>query len=107
MMFARKRPQLPRLVIYDALGKVLFSDRLDHLILTEDRVNAMSEEFFGDPAPCEIHRAAVMQRAFAEIETILAPGCEIDISEMDQRMAGYFEGYGEADTICMPAEQEG
>ena len=43
MMFARKRPQLPRLVIYDALGKVLFADRLDHLILTEDRVNAMSE----------------------------------------------------------------
>lgn len=42
-------------------------NKLTSVPLKEDAVLRLSEEFFGDPEPCMIHRSAVMNRMYMEL----------------------------------------
>ena len=55
------------LTLYGRDMSVLYAGRLDNLPLPESMILACSEEFFNDPAPCEIHRRAVALRLYGEI----------------------------------------
>ena len=63
-----------RLTLYDRNMGVLYAGRLDDLPLPESMILACSEEFFNDPAPCEIHRRAVALRLYGEIIEALPLG---------------------------------
>ncbi len=100
-MFGRKNHPVHMLQILDARGNIVFYDRLDRLSLTEDCLINLSIEFFDDPAPCEIHRSAVMLRVIAEIEASLLLNQKMSISGLDRRVQQYFDKYAEARDVCI------
>ena len=67
-MFGRK-PKRRQLFIevYDAQGATLISCGALDYALPEDMVVRLSTEYFNDPEPCEIHRAAVLKRVMMEL----------------------------------------
>lgn len=52
----------------DSGDKVILEKKLTDLPIREEEIIKKSIEFFCDPAPCMIHRSAVMKRIFAEID---------------------------------------
>ena len=54
-----------RVAIQDEAGHTVFDDRIERLALPEDVTLSLCLEFFGDPAPCEIHRGAAVSRALS------------------------------------------
>lgn len=48
-------------------NQTLLYSKLTSVPLREDAVLRLSEELFGDPEPCMIHRSAVMNRIYMEL----------------------------------------
>ena len=73
MLFGRKKKEKATadveyiLSLYDGDMRALYCDCIQRFPLPESLVLACSEEFFNDPAPCEIHRRAVAMRLYGEI----------------------------------------
>lgn len=103
-MFGNKRRRHLALEIRAADGRVLFEDRLQRLTLPEAVVLALSEEFFGDPQPCEIHRAAVLSRAMAELEVALAIGTPYRVENLSGRVRASLSAYPQASTVRLYEE---
>lgn len=81
-----------RIVIRDEAGHTLFDDTIQRLALPESVILSMCLEFYSDPAPCEIHRGAVISRALGEIE--LHGEGRFLIADLPERLRRYFAGYG-------------
>ena len=60
--------QKKELSLISGKKEVLFKGRIIELTLKEELIINKSIEFFNDPAPCFIHRSAVMKRLFMELE---------------------------------------
>ena len=88
-LFAKRRSV--RIVLQDEAGHTVFDDRIERLTLPEDVILSMCLEFFGDPAPCEIHRSAAVSRALSEIE--LHGAGRFRTSGMPERLCRYFAHY--------------
>ena len=89
-MFKRKpRRQDFRIVARDGAGQVVLDALSSDFALPEAAVLALSVEFFGDPEPCEIHRAAVRSRALQELRESCAGG-ETSVSALPKRLQGIF-----------------
>lgn len=89
-----RRPSLTMVLeLTDAAGQVLFRDRPEALAFDEACVLALSLEFFNDPAPCLIHRSAVIQRAALEIAQALIPNQPTPLGALPPRVAGFLLGY--------------
>jgi hypothetical protein len=58
----------PLLVLYDSDKMELFKNFVEKLPVREDLIIAKSLEYFNDDAPCFLHRSAVLQRLFAELD---------------------------------------
>ncbi len=80
-MFGRKRRRR-LLKVWDEKGEALFCDEICALEVPEAVVLALSEAFFNDPHPCEIHRSAVLSRVFAEFEEALPLNERTDVSSL-------------------------
>jgi hypothetical protein len=94
MGFGRKPGGGPsRLKLWDEEGRLLFDGRISALEFEEACVVRLSEEFYGDPNPCEIHRSAVMRRAMMEIERALPPGQSARAKALPPRVLGFFGRY--------------
>jgi hypothetical protein len=70
----RKPARHPVVAVTDANNNVILEKHLYDLPVNEDVVIQKSIEFFNDPEPCYIHRGAVLNRLYAEIEHRLAQG---------------------------------
>ena len=55
------------LALYGAADEPLYRGPLAAWPLPEREVMRLSIQYFNDPEPCHIHRAAVSQRAFLEL----------------------------------------
>lgn len=53
---------------------IIYKGRLTNLQINEELILQKSMEFFSDPAPCFIHRSAVMKRLYMEVEEFLNNG---------------------------------
>lgn len=101
----RKSPiSLPQLTLLDAQGMSLFCGPLSALEFTEPVILALSQEFYNDPAPCVIHRSAVMQRAMMEIETAIPLGQPLPLRMLSSRIAGFLARYPTAETLLLHKE---
>ncbi|NLG24246.1 MAG: hypothetical protein GX558_02750 [Clostridiales bacterium] len=100
-MWNRRRAQRApiTLTVLAGDGGVLYRGAVAGMALPEALILALSMEFFGDPAPCQIHRSAVMKRVFLEIEERLAGGETRLLSDLPPECARYFAGYTAA-TAC-------
>ena len=85
------RRSVTRVMIQDEAGHTVFDERIERLMLPEDVILSMCLEFFGDPAPCEIHRGAAVSSALGEIE-LHGAGCFL-ASGLPQRLRSYFGRY--------------
>ena len=57
--------------------------------LPESVILACSEEFFNDPAPCEIHRRAVQLRLYAEMQEMLPANQTLSMDDVHPRISLY------------------
>ena len=78
------RAPIPVLCLYAADMGVLYRDRIDAFPFPEEVILAGSEEFFGDPSPCEIHRRAVQLRLCGEIVEALRPNVTLPLDELPE-----------------------
>ncbi len=81
-----------RLVITTPSGDTAFSGDARDFILPEECVLRLSMEFFNDPAPCEIHRGAVRDRAFQEILLACGEGRKA-LQTIRPEIRSYLSGY--------------
>lgn len=56
-----------RLTIISAGQTILYQGKLTNLPIPEPIIIQKSIEFFNDPAPCMIHRSAVLNRLYTEL----------------------------------------
>ena len=59
----------------DSDGNVIYQGKITGLPLKDELIVSKSILFFNDPSPCFIHRSAVMNRLFAELEEYLENKC--------------------------------
>ncbi len=101
---SKKPAPQPRLSVWNAEGEALYDGLLTSLRLTEDMVKALSVQFFDDPEPCEIHRAAVLSRVFMELRETLVPGEAVELSGLDAGSRSYFSAYPGAARVALRIE---
>jgi|WetSurMetagenome_2_1015567.scaffolds.fasta_scaffold33180_2 hypothetical protein len=91
----KNKPQnnTPILCLYDENMQEIFRDKLHAFPLPEAVVLAYSEELFGDPEPCEIHRRAVQVRIYGEIAELLPQDVIIRTAELPDRICLYCREY--------------
>jgi hypothetical protein len=65
--------RLPRIILRDKTGKLLFEKKLTGLPLKEEAIIAGTVKYYDDPNPCIIRRSAVMRLFFTELSEILLP----------------------------------
>ncbi len=87
-MFGRKKQTQRILRLWDGAGQPLYDGPLQVFALPEDVVLRLSTEFFADPEPCHIHRAAVHSRVCLGL-------------------CGALEGHGQASVLALPGELDG
>lgn len=103
MFTRRKRPR--RLLLVSGPDGALFHGGVAEIRLPESVVLALSDEYFQDPAPCEIHRSAVMHRAYEELEIACADGKRL-VAALPARLQTFLGEYEGAQAIEM-TEGEG
>ena len=84
------------ITLSDENGAVLYSGPLTQLAIPDELVVALSKEFFNDPTPCEIHRNAVLARAFLSIEEALSAQEAVEIASLDPGVRSLFSAYSSA-----------
>lgn len=92
-MFGRKkavRKRVMTLNLLDSEMNELISCRVSDYQLPEKIVLALSEEYFSDPDPCEIHRGAVHNRVMMEIMDFCPPGITRKLSDFPEYARAWF-----------------
>ncbi len=84
---------VPVLCLYDENMHVLFREKINAFPLPEAVVLACSEELFGDPEPCEIHRRAVQLRIYGEITEGLTHDVTIKAMDLPDRICLYCQEF--------------
>jgi hypothetical protein len=89
--FFGKKRRVPLVELMDGRGKTIYLDTIDRLSIPESVILDMSIEFFNDPAPCVIHRSAVLSRAHEEIRSEISE--ERTIASLPMGLRRYFGLY--------------
>lgn len=87
------QPDQPRITLLDADRRPLYSGPLNEFEFPESVILACSEEFFNDPAPCEIHRRAVQLRLLGEMLEMLPSGQTVAIGALPQCICFYCQQF--------------
>ena len=111
-MFGKKNPvkkRSPRFRLTGRDGALLFEGELSDLPLREEAILKKSEEFFNDPAPCYIHRGAVMSRLYMELGDALSPlekgeRGPIEAEELGEELCGYLQNGEQLASIALSLE---
>ena len=103
----KKAALQPKLTILDRDGGILYNGPMNELTLTEETMKELSIQYFHDPEPCEIHRSAVMNWVFSELQEKLASGKPADIDSLDEEHRSYFSAYPQAFRVLLTAGKEG
>lgn len=101
-MLRKKKKTVQTLKLLNGDGQCAYECPLDEYKLPEDAVLNLSNEFYADPEPCEIHRGAIHMRVYAEILDLCPPGTVRKISELDEKTRSYFPPY--ADSVLIEEE---
>ncbi len=88
----RKHVREEFLTVRNAENAVLAEGPLAEFPLEEEGILRSSVEFFQDPTPCEIHRAAVRSRSLAHLKKVCPPGSIIPLSSLDPLLQALFPG---------------
>lgn len=85
-----------KLRLMDEGGNLIVEKKLLNTPVDEGNLLRMSEEIFGDPEPCMIHRSAVMKKMYSEIYDYLGERLEQGLSvtqwrEIPSHIRGYFD----------------
>ena len=83
------RAELPQLMLFDSDTQPLYAGPLNEFEFPESVILACSEEFFNDPAPCEIHRRAVQLRLYAEMQEMLPANQTLSMDDVHPRISLY------------------
>lgn len=102
-MLFKKNTTVHTLNLLDRDGKTLYQGPLKEYPLPEKTVLELSNEFFSDPEPCEIHRGAVHMRVYMELIDLCASGAPVKIAGLDERTRGYFPP--DADRVTITEEK--
>lgn len=89
-MLIKKHKAIPFLKLLDESGQIIYESPLKEYRLPENVVLELSNEFYSDPEPCEIHRGAIHMRVYMELLEICPEGATKRISELDERVQSYF-----------------
>ena len=92
-MFDRRggrRKAKPWITVLDARGEAIVDCPLSDFALPEATVLALSVEYFADPEPCEIHRAAVHKRAMMELLAHYTPDTNVPITALNVEHRRFF-----------------
>lgn len=82
-----------QLSLLAADGTALLSVPVQEMPIPEACVIELSEQFFHDPEPCEIHRGAVRLRAVAELQMACPTGQTIPMDSLNEFQQRCFAGY--------------
>ena len=85
----KRKPSPPMLSLLAEDMRVLFHGLLSDYPLPESVILTCCEEFFNDPAPCEIHRRAVHLRLYAEMQEMLPTGQTLSMYDVPIRISLY------------------
>ena len=90
-MFGKKRRKTEcQIIARDASGATLLAQSASEFQLPEDVTLDLSIEFFNDPQPCEIHRAAVRWRAIQQLQESCQKNVDIPLSSLDEGLRRFF-----------------
>ena len=106
-MFSKQKKAVPWLTLYDGAGNIAKKMRLMDLAVPEGIVIEKSIEFFQDPAPCVIHRTAVLSRLMMEIESALAGCAKAPLECLPADIRSYLSGYTGVHAISITQEDKG
>jgi hypothetical protein len=106
-MFLKQKEAVPWLTFYDSDGNVAKKIRLMDLAVPEGIVIEKSIEFFHDPAPCMIHRTAVLSRLMMEIESALSSCTKAPLGSLPEEIRRYLSGYTDVHAISITQEDKG
>jgi len=97
-MFKRKKP-CAFIRLANAQGAVLYDGPIARMAVPESVVLALSNEFFSDPAPCHIHRGAVLSRVFLELRQAAEGLGDVAVASLPEALRGYLAAYAGAQKI--------
>ena len=106
-MFSKQKKAVPWLTFYDSAGNAAKKIRLMDLAVPEGIVIEKSIEFFHDPAPCVIHRTAVLSRLMMEIESALSACAKAPLGSLPAEIRRYLCGYAGVHAISITQEDKG
>ena len=89
-MIARKTKLRYQITLLGEAGEALCQQDLSVFALPEDAVLALSLRYFNDPAPCEIHRAAVHKCAMLELATLCRGRQAVPLEELTPEQRAFF-----------------
>ena len=90
-MFGRKKRHPGyRIILRGEGGAIVQSADSQDYVIPEAGVVRLSTEFFNDPEPCEIHRAAVRSRALQQLQESCAPGKAYALDALDPLLLPLF-----------------
>lgn len=90
-MFGKKKRKAEcRVVARDASGAVLMDVAEGEFALPEDVTIRLSVEFFNDPQPCEIHRAAVRWRALQQLKDGCPANADMALESLEESLRRLF-----------------
>lgn len=91
-VFGRKNAKKARpwLTLLDEFGNALASFPLNDIKLPENALIELSQFYFDDPEPCEIHRAAVRNRVIGELMEACSSDNRAEISALDPLVRACF-----------------
>ena len=103
-MFGKKRAEEKQtwIRLTGADGAVLYDAPLKAYSLPEETVLQLSVEFFRDPEPCEIHRAAVHKRAMLSLMSACPAGETVAVASLPEALRGCFPA--QAVSVCLREE---
>ncbi len=106
-MFSKQKKAVAWLTLYDGAGNVAKKIRLMDLAVPEGIVIEKSIEFFHDPAPCVIHRTAVLSRLMMEMECALSTCAKAPLESLPAEIRRYVSGYTGVHAISITQEDKG
>ena len=93
-----------KLQLRDSNGLDLFEGKVCELPLSEKNITALSIRFFNDPAPCYIHRSAVLSRVYNELNDYFEKCRQsgtISMECLPESLRAYFDAVGGAEEIVI------
>ncbi len=92
-MPGKRKRQPVRLTLWDQGGAACYDGELLSLRVPEAEILARSVEYFDDPAPCYIHRGAVVSRILDELTRAAPVGAKVRVDSLPDALRRALDDY--------------